>query len=293
MSKLISTFQIRFDDETKAEIAALKGKLDAITGTLGVSSALLGNIKPIGGLLAAMAGEAANDTPEPDLKQMGQWVFEGQDEEWISAHVDSTGFGYHCRLKKSELVAKEKHWGNRWGDVGYYTKPIGPIFDTTNWENSAIDREVINDVDYLSETVSEIQGMDAREIIIDDLWPDQPMPQITQADMQLIFIKNLSECLIQRMHSMDRFSHDDYTIGGLGGDVMMTWDIVYDRGADRFGIITAAEKEHYSAVFFKPLSITVDTPAAFHKYSLLSNALRTITEDEIPNFRGVMEAWYA
>ncbi|WP_201571167.1 hypothetical protein [Psychrobacter nivimaris] len=215
MSKLISTFEIRFDDETKAEIASLKGKLDAVAHRLNVGHAI-----PTGGLLAVMAGEAANDS------------------------------------------------------------------------NSVIDRETVNDVDYLSTSLDESVPYVDNAVDRND-WLSESVPQITDADMQLIFIKNLSEVLIQRMHSMDRFSHDDYTIGGRGGDVMITWDIVYDMGADRFGIITAAEKEHYSAVFFKPLSITVDTPTAFHKNSLMGNALRTITEDEITNFRGVMETWYA
>mgnify|MGYP003642801065 CR=1 FL=1 len=212
MSKLISTFQIRFDDETKAEIAALNNKLDVVAHRLNVGHAM-----PTGGLLAVMAGEAANDS------------------------------------------------------------------------NSMIDRETINDVDYLSTSLDEsVPYID--NAVEQNYWLSPSVPKITDADMQLIFIKNLSEVLIQRMHSMDRFSEDDYHIGT---DKFIPWDIIYDIGADRFGVVTAFEKAHISAVFFKPLSITVDTPYCFHKDTLLGQALRTITEDEITNFRAVLEACYA
>ncbi|MBE0441442.1 hypothetical protein EI164_05095 [Psychrobacter sp. FME13] len=299
MSKLISTFKIGFDDETKAVLSELKDKLDAIKGSLGVPSALLGSTKPNGGLLVAM-GDAANDAPESELKQMGQWVFEGQDKKWASAHVDQDGQGFLCTVPKSMTIRADGYWTTKY--VGWRVGILDGEFDASDWENSAIDRETVNDVDYLSETVPEIEGMEASDIIIDDMGRDYShnsnclhavVPHITQADMQLIFIKNLSDVLIQRMHSMGRFSHDDYVIGGQGGDVMMPWDIVYDIAADRFGLITASEKEHHSAFFFKPLSITVDTPTAFHKDSLLGGALRTITEDEVSNFRGVLEARYA
>ena len=220
LGKLITRFEIGFDNETKADIDALKAKIDELTRALSVKNDSHGDR-----LLAAMQAEAANDSP-----------------------------------------------------VTY-----------SPWEND-LKRETVNDVDYLS-------GSDLDECVphIDDVldqrnWLSESIPQITQADMQLIFIKNLSETLIQRMHSMDRFSDDDYAIGA---EKFVPWDIIYDRGADRFGIITASEKEHLSAFFFKPLSITVKTPDCFHKKTLLGQALRTITEDEITNFRGVLEACYA
>ncbi|GEM_PF-1887189 len=288
MSKLISTFKIGFDDETKAEISALKVALDAVRDRLKA-----GNIMPTGGLLAAMQDTAANDA-EPELKQLEQWVFEGQDEKWVSAHVDKGGSGYYSSLKKSELEAKEKHWGNRWGDVGDFTKLIGLNFDTTNCRNSAIDRETINDVDYLSETVPEIQGMDAREIIIDELWPDKPAPPITDKDMQLIFIKNLSEVLVQRMHSMDRFSEDDYTIGG---NKLVAWDIVFDDCCSKgFGVVTGFNKYHQTMVsFFKQCSddSILKEILSTHTTTLLGKNLRTITEAELPAFRAALEACYA
>lgn len=291
MSKLISTFKIGLDDETKAEIAALKSSLDAVSNGLKA-----GTFIPTGGLLAAMVCEAANDASESKLKQMGQWVFEGQDKKWASAHVDQDGQGFLCTVPKSMTIRSDGYWTTKY--IGWRVRILDGEFDASDWENSAIDRETVNDVDYLSETVPEIQGMEASDIIIDEMGRDYPhnsnclhavVPKITQADRQHIFIKNLSDVLIQRMHSMDRFSEDDYHIGT---DKFISWDIIYDMGADRFGVVTAFEKAHISAVFFKPLSITVDTPYCFHKDTLLGQALRTITEDEITNFRGVLEDCY-
>lgn len=286
MSKLISTFQIRFDNETKAEINSLKSKLDEVTRALSVKNDSHGDR-----LLAAIQAEAANDAAQPELKQMGQWVFEGRDEKFQSAAVDGNGEAYLYQDKKSEIKLGElkKHFVAN----GLCYVQIDGVFDTSDWENSAIDRETINDVDYLSETVPEIQGMDAREIIIDECdWLSESAPQITQADMQLIFIKNLSETLIQRMHSMNRFSEDDYYIGA---DKLMAWDIVYDVGSNRFGFITASQEENLAACFLKSLSSrdSVGSRTGFHRGSLLGQALRTIREDEIRDFCGVLEAYHA
>lgn len=303
MSKLISTFKIGFDDETKAEIAALKSSLDAITGTLGLPSALLGSTKPNGGLLDAM-GEAANDAPEfaPEFLELGQWVFEGQDEKWHSAAVNSDGRAYLHNMPKKKMFFNHDSYG--WCAKRFdrhEMKLIDGLFNPSGFTCLFIERETVNDVDYLSETVPEIQGMEASEIIIDELGRDYSpnsnclhavVPQITQADMQLIFIKNLSDILIQRMHSMGRFSENGYHVGG---EKLMPWDIVYDMGADRFGFVTASQKEHIAACFLKPLSThsKLGEAACFHNNSLLGQALRTITEDEVSNFCGVLEAYYA
>lgn len=277
MSKLISTFKIGFDDDTKAEIAALKDSLDAVSNRF-----KSGNMLPTGGLLAA------NDVAEPDLKQLGQWVFEGQDEKWVSAHVDKGGSGYYSSLKKSELEAKEKHWGNRWGDVGDFTKLIGLNFDATNWRNSAIDRETINDVDYLSNLDECVPHID--DAVDQSDWLSESVPQITQADMQIIFIKNLSEVLVQRMHSMERFSHDDDAIGVAE---FMPWDIVFDRVAKAFGVITNTHTDStVSAVFFPKRDLGLGNNN-FHIASLKGGVTQTITEAQLAAFCASLEACYA
>lgn len=230
LAKLITRFEIGFDNETKADIDALKAKIDELTRALSVKNDSHGDR-----LLAAMQAEAANDAP----------------------------------------------------------------ITSTPWENN-INRETVNDVDYLS-------GNDLDECVphIDDVldqpnWLSESVPQITQADMQLIFIKNLSETLIQRMHSMDRFSEDDYAIGG---DKLMAWDIVVgkpyktkeeDHNVVRFGVISCQSRDlKVLEVLSFNESYCNSRGESLAVYFSENNAYRTITEAELPAFRAALEACYA
>lgn len=313
MSKLISTFKIGFDDETKAVLSELKDKLDAIKGSLGVPSALLGSTKPNGGLLVAM-GDAANDAPESELKQMGQWVFEGQPKEFVTAHVNSFGAAAISSMPIGDIEPSTDTWAVK-QDAQVTTptclyRELKGKFDTKNWQSSAISRQPVNDVDYLSETTPEMQGMDAGDIIIDEMGRDYSsnsnclhavVPQITQADMQQIFIKNLSDVLIQRMHSMGRFSEDDYHIGN---DKLMLWDIVKtDEVDEEFGVVVAKAEYEFkkenrsrvSIVGFRKFCNGYHNTAHTLSYSLMPTAqlICTITEAELPAFRAALEACYA
>ena len=235
--KLITRFEIGFDNETKADIDALKAKIDELTRALSVKNDSHGDR-----LLAAMQAEAANDAP----------------------------------------------------------------VTSTPWEND-INRETVNDVDYLSCEGPKPSGMptfiaiDEYESLaesvphIDDVldqpnWLSESVPQITQADMQLIFIKNLSEILIQRMHSMDRFSDDDYAIGG---DKLMAWDILIYEPLDSYAILMDNRQKPKIA----DLLVFWDTGAAADaNWNTDSDAfatLRTITEAELPVFRAALETSYA
>ena len=289
LAKLITRFEIGFDNETKADIDALKAKIDELTRSLSVKNDSHGDR-----LLAAMQAEAANDAPQPDLKKMGQWVFEGQDENWVSAAKDADNEVWLFQVPLKDLATNENKDYSLWyAQDGSKARYLCDLRSSEDWKNSAIDRETVNDVDYLSESVPEIQGMDAREIIIDEYdWLSESVPQITQADMQLIFIKNLSETLIQRMHSMDRFSEDDYAIGG---DKLMAWDIVFDQVSKFFGVVINANDNILSAFFLDDHCEMTGGGCArnFHKNSLLSRANRTITEAELPAFRTALEAYYA
>lgn len=240
LAKLITRFEIGFDNETKADIDALKAKIDELTRALSVKNDSHGDR-----LLAAMQAEAANDAP----------------------------------------------------------------ITSTPWEND-IDRETVNDVDYLSCEGPKPYGMptfiaiDEYESLaesvphIDDVldqpnWLSESVPQITQADMQLIFIKNLSETLIQRMHSMDRFSEDDYAIGG---DKLMAWDIVFNDVGTEFGVVTGFNKYNQTmSSFFKQLpdGQIMTSSSEFYTTTMLGKNLRTITEAELSAFRTALEACYA
>lgn len=245
MSKLISTFQIRFDDKTKAEIDSLKAKLDEVTRALSVKNDSHGDR-----LLAAMQAEAANDS-----------------NSFVPIHYEAQLHGGWVRHFNVDLL-----------------KPT-------------INRETVNDVDYLSgsdldESVPTIQGMEASYAIMDEAqnyWQAESVPQITQADMQLIFIKNLSETLIQRMHSMDRFSDDDYAIGGKS---LESWDIVFCELIDAYAILTRHKNGHYADLLILGGAGPV-ADAGWCADREAFKTLRTITEAELSEFRTALEACYA
>jgi len=220
LGKLISRFEIGFDDETKVVIDSLKDKLDEVTRALSVKNDSHGDR-----LLAAMQAEAANDSP-----------------------------------------------------ITY-----------SPWEND-LKRETVNDVDYLS-------GSDLDECVphIDDVldqrnWLSESIPQITQADMQLIFIKNLSETLIQRMHSMDRFSDDDYAIGG---NKLMAWDILIYEPLNSYAVLVDNRQKPKIADLLVFWDTGAAADASWNTDSDAFAILRTITEAELPAFRAALEACYA
>ncbi len=224
LSKLITRFEIVFDNETKAEIDSLKGKLDEVSRALSVKNYSHGDR-----LLAAMQAEAANNAP-----------------------------------------------------VTY-----------SPWEND-LNRATVNDVDYLSGSGLDECAPDIDDVLNQPNWLSESVPQITQADMRLIFIKNLSECLIQRMHSMERFSTHDYEIGQSGGG-MTAWDIVFDKGARRFGLVTALQKECIQVVVFFPClnRIAVSQSQGLRQDMRGGKRFRTITENELGAFRAALEVCYA
>ena len=282
MSQLISDFKIGFDDETKATIGALKSKLDEVARGL-----LAKKDSHADGLLAAMQPEAANDAPQPELKQLGQWVFEGQDEQFESASVRQDGFAALWSCKADKLRPTGADFLS-FGKPIIYSKPLGHGFDATNWQNSAIDRETVNDVDYLSESDLDECVPHIDDVLAQPNWLSDSVPQITQDDLQLIFIKNLSNVLIQRMQTMDRFSEDDYAVGG---DKLMAWDIVFEPLTSTFGLFTGKHeyKKIGSFLFFtNPSKTVVDWDRAAAAFT----RTRTITESELKDFREVLEACY-
>ncbi|WP_413190915.1 hypothetical protein [Psychrobacter sp. AT9] len=288
------TIKIQPSDEMKALIADHKDDMSHTRAAIELYNRQAERNHPrsiTGGLLAAMQNTAANDAPQPELKQLGQWVFEGQPDHIKSAAVDMYGRGFYYRYEKSQLIMGtcKRYFIDNCCDFSQ----IDGVFDSTNWQNSAIDRETVNDVDYLSNDLDEsVQAID--DAIDQSDWLSESVPQITQADMQLIFIKNLSECLIQRMQSMDRFSEDDYAIGG---DKLMPWDIVANPKGD-FAVITGhnQDKRYFGGLYFVPYARgnhakTVAGERANEYLKTLEFC--TITESQLPAFRAALEACYA
>ena len=279
MSNLISTFQIRFDDETKAEISELKNKLDEVNKSLNARDGgfwLESKRKcssRIGQIIADAVSKQIKETVLPDglLKEKSppDGLLKAMQAE---AANDSNGVApihYEAQLHGGWV----RHF-----DVDLL-KPT-------------INRETVNDVDYLSDSDLDECVPHIDDVLDQPHWLSESVPQITQADMQLIFIKNLSETLVQRMHSMDRFSDDDYAIGG---DKLMAWDIVFDQVSKFFGVVINANDNILSAFFLNDHCEMTGGGCArnFHKNSLLSRANRTITEAELPAFRTALEACYA
>ena len=294
---IVARYEIRLSD-------VLKDAMQLITDEMRLTREALVDHKAntaVGSLLNVM--QAANDSDgvihygenvKPELKQLGQWVFEGQDEKYVSAAVDSNGDAHLYPVVKESLWFSPSILVFCVGRPDYLK--LKGKFVADDWQQSAINRVPINDVDYLSNNDLDDSVPHIDDVLALPNWLSDSVPQITQADLQFIFIKNLSEVLIQRMHSMDRFSEDDYTIGGRGGDKLMPWDVVFDEVTQKFGVITGIN--HYSqltSIFLKKLgdkNSKFDT-WSFHSDSLIGGATITITEAQLPAFREALEACYA
>lgn len=297
ISKIETRMVIGFDDETKATIGALKSKLDEVARGL-----LAKKESHADGLLAAMQAEGGDDAPQPELKELGQWVFEGQDEKWVSAAKDADNEVWLFQVPLKDLATNENKGYSCWyAQDGSKTKYLCDLRSNEDWKNSAIDRETVNDVYYLSDDDLNDSVPHIDDVLAQPNWLSDSVPQITQADLQLIFIKNLSNVLIQRMQTMDRFSDDDYAIGG---DKLMAWDIVTGEYNNKvvYGVVAGtqgsgdAQTSKIDIVRLKPKFSISETHSSIGTVTNIyfddNNTFRTITEAELPAFREALEACY-
>ena len=290
--KLPSRIEIGFDSETKASIADLKIKIDEVNKSLNArDSGLWSESKKksnsrIGQIVAdAISEQLRTIMPRPAglLKEISppDGLLKAMQAE---AANDSNGVAprhYEAQLHSGWV----RHFD------GDFLKPT-------------INRETINDVDYLSGSDLDECVPHIYDVLDQPNWLSESVPQITQADMQLIFIKNLSETLIQRMHSMGRFSEDDYAIGG---EKLMSWDIVigvnsFNAKRSNFAIVIATSNiEHSDKSSFGIADLTscfslnqwIHTGQYVKITTSHNDTYRTITEDELPAFRAALEACYA
>lgn len=279
--RVISTIVIKPSAELLTAMQDFKDNMAQAISRLSATPAV-----PVSdGLLTALQCDAANDgdEPEPELQALGQWVFEGRDEKWQSAGVDCHGRAYLFSCKKERLITPLGAWMPL---PGYDFTFIGNGFENSNWAQSLINRVPVNDVDYLSDSLPNLDDVLSQPNVL-----SESVPPITRADLQLIFIKNLSTVLIQRMHSMDRFSEDDYHVGG---DNLRAWDIVFDQSSGEFGVILGKSVDRYlSSVFFKKILGNSGVTGVWRTTTLKAQATRTITQDEINDFRAALETSYA
>ncbi|MDP4545876.1 hypothetical protein Q8P09_12400 [Psychrobacter faecalis] len=78
--------------------------------------------------------------PEPRLKQLDQSVFDGLDEKWRWAATDRNGKAF---LFSRKPTASNIEWYAQ--SVFDYEK-IGDNYDTSNWQNSLIERDVAKEL---------------------------------------------------------------------------------------------------------------------------------------------------
>nr|WP_313974071.1 hypothetical protein [uncultured Psychrobacter sp.] len=82
------------------------------------------------------------DEPKPQLKQLDQSVFDGLDEKWRFAAVDGcTGRAYVYEQKPHFFHGKD-YWRIHEG----LQRIIGHDYDTSNWQNSLIERDIAKEL---------------------------------------------------------------------------------------------------------------------------------------------------
>lgn len=77
---------------------------------------------------------------KPKPKQLDQSVFDGQDEKWRFAAVDADGKAHRCNLHVKPHHERGEFWrGCTFPPLEF--ELIGEGYDTSNWQNSLIERE--------------------------------------------------------------------------------------------------------------------------------------------------------
>lgn len=275
-SEVPCCIKLEMTDELSVKIDLLIDSLQANTDAINARNSTRG----ADGLLAALQTEAANDAPEPELKQLGQWVFEGQDEKWISAAVDRDGEAFLYSVRSVMLVRPNPNHFKWHAESPIEWKLLEGKFDARDWRNSNIDRQPINDVDF-EDTLNEEKETLEFEFLGDNpasgasvdwfgvIKDENDTPELSYSDLQRIFVQNLTTVLIQRMHSLQRFSDDESSVKWCD---FQKWDI-------------AVYWTHNASI--KRFAVVGESRALF-----MGVPNRTILESEIQEFREWAEAHY-
>ena len=82
--------------------------------------------------------------PKPQLKQLDQSIFDGSDEKWRFAAIDGNkGFPIVYEFEPYPFES-EKYYTNRHGLYKDLTHLTG--YDTSNWQNSLIERDIAKEL---------------------------------------------------------------------------------------------------------------------------------------------------
>lgn len=93
---------------------------------------------------------------EPKLKQLDQSVFDGADPKYITAATNEDGRTFLFPVPKSEL---EHALGCWLSDYRGDSPRVDGLFDTTNWQNSLIERDIAKELLEV-DLSSELKGSD-------------------------------------------------------------------------------------------------------------------------------------
>lgn len=86
------------------------------------------------------------DKPKPQLKQLDQSVFDGLDEKWRFAAVDSDGSARAYNYNQVPIGGNHEPRPNQ-SEKGFEAYEfIGTGYDTSNWQNSLIERDIAKEL---------------------------------------------------------------------------------------------------------------------------------------------------
>lgn len=84
--------------------------------------------------------------PEPQLKQLDQSVFDGLDEKWRFAAVDSNGDAVKYTLRVEPYIKVGQFVLNDNLATEFSHELIGENYDASNWKNSLIERDIAKEL---------------------------------------------------------------------------------------------------------------------------------------------------
>lgn len=97
--------------------------------------------------------------PEPQLKQLDQSVFNGLDEKWRFAAVDSNGDAVKYTLRVEPYIKVGQFVLNDNLATEFSHELIGENYDASNWKNSLIERDIARELLEI-DLSSELTGSD-------------------------------------------------------------------------------------------------------------------------------------
>lgn len=148
-----------------------------------------------------------------NTKKLGQWVFKNQDERWRSAAVDEDGKAYRYATLKRDLTLHVKHLPHGIWDNNSKSNPgvqlIGDGFDTSNWMESAIDREITNVNSATTAQIDACQIKSLKSLV------NAHNEDLAEAYEDIEALKRFNVELLESLHAADSEARVSMTSGDL------------------------------------------------------------------------------